>query len=67
MEEQLGFHGQVIIILSSFKLRPEGAPNTKTSRAIKGGLSSCGDKWEGLQMNSHRSTFPGATHDTCGR
>lgn len=37
--EQLGFHDQVIIILSSFKLRPGGAPNTKTSRAIKGGLT----------------------------
>lgn len=45
--EQLGFHVQVIIILSSFKLRPEGAPNTKTSRALKGALSSCGKKWEG--------------------
>lgn len=40
MVEQLGFHDQVIIILSSFKLRLEGTRNTKTSRAVKGGLSS---------------------------
>lgn len=44
MVEQLAFHDQVIIILSSFKLRPEGALNTKTSGALKGGLSSCGEK-----------------------
>lgn len=64
MVEQLAFHEQVIIILSSFKLRPEGALKTKTSRALKGGLSSCGEKWEGLQMNSHCSAFPEATLDT---
>lgn len=64
--EQLGFHYRVIIILSSFKLRPEGTPNTKTTTAIKGGVSSCDKRCQGLQISPYHSTFPEVTRDTFG-